>query len=178
MRTTHRLSPIAPLLLATALAGLVGSGAARAGELDDIRSLLARGDAATALPRAERLAAAEPRNVQAEFLRGVALMDLQRNAEALALFEGLSQLHPELPDPWNNIALLHVRSGRIEAAREALGVALRNDPAHRTARANLGWVHLMLAAQAWEAVAAAGPLDPALARRLQAVRDLLAAEGR
>ena len=178
MRITRRLSPIARLLLTLALAGLLGPGTARSGELDDIRSLLARGDAAAALARAERLAATEARNVQAQFLRGVALMDLQRDAEALALFEAMSQFHPELPEPWNNIALLHVRAGRIEAAREALGVALRNDPAHLTARTNLGWVHLMLAAQAWEGVAAAGPLDPALARRLQAVRELLAGAGR
>jgi hypothetical protein len=79
-----------------------------------------------------------------------------------------------LPEPLNNMALLQVRAGRIDAAREALAAALRNEPGHRTALANLGVVHLMLAARAWEQLAATGPLDPTLARRLQALRALLA----
>jgi tetratricopeptide (TPR) repeat protein len=150
----------------------------RADDKDDIRGLLARGDAAEALRRADRALAADPRNLPIEFLRGVALMDLDRNAESLAQFERMTQAYPELPDPWNNIALLHVRAGRLEPARQALESALRNDPGHRNARANLGLVHLMLAAQAWESLAASGPVDPLLARRLEAVRALLAGAGR
>jgi Flp pilus assembly protein TadD len=101
-------------------------------------------------------------------------MDLQRNAEALAAFTRLSQEFPELPEPYNNIALLQVRSGRLELARQALETALRNDPGHRTARANLGEVHLMLAVQAWEQAATTGPLDARLMRRLEVARTLVA----
>ena len=95
-------------------------------------------------------------------------------AQALAHFERLCEEHPELPDPWNNIALLQVRAGRIEAARAALDNALRADPAHRIARANLGLVHLMLAEAAWQRLVDSGPVDPALGHRLEAVRALLA----
>ena len=56
-----------------------------------------------------------------------------------------------------------------------LETALRNDPGHRTARSNLGEVHLMLAAQAWELASATGPVDVVLLRRLEGVRALLAA---
>jgi Flp pilus assembly protein TadD len=149
-------------------------GAATEAERDAIRRLLAGGEPAQALDRADRSLAGDPRDVQAAFLRGVALMDLGRDAEALAHFERMSQEHPQLPDPLNNVALLQARADRLDAAREALETALRNDPGHRTARANLGLVHLMLAARAWESLAASGPLDPTLARRLQAVRALLA----
>jgi Flp pilus assembly protein TadD len=151
-------------------------GAATEAERDAIRRLLAGGEPTQALERADRALAADPRDVSVAFLRGVALMDLGRDAEALAHFERVSQEHPQLPDPLNNVALLRARAGRLEAAREALEAALRNEPGHRTARANLGLVHLMLAAQAWEQLASSGPLDPALARRLEAVR-LLLAEG-
>ena len=171
----HRL----PAALACAL--LIASsplGAATEAERDAIRRLLASGEPAQALDRADRGLAGDPRDVTVAFLRGVALMDLGRDAEALAQFERMSQEHPQLPDPLNNVALLQARAGRLEAAREALETALRNDPSHRTARANLGLVHLMLAARAWEPLAASGPLDPTLARRLQAVRALLAEGGR
>ena len=40
---------------------------------------------------------------------------------------------------------------------------------------DLGEVHLMLAAQAWELASATGPVDVVLLRRLEGVRALLAA---
>jgi tetratricopeptide (TPR) repeat protein len=158
------------LLLAT----LVFAPLAQADELTEVRALLARGEPAAALKRAEAGVAAQPRDAQLRFLLGVALMDLGRDADALAHFTRMAQDYPELPDPHNNIALLHARAGRLEMARQALETALRNDPGHRTARINLGQVHLMLAVQAFEAASAEGPLDAPLLRRLEAVRALLA----
>ena len=112
-------------------------------------------------------------SAQERFLQGVALMDQQRDAAALEIFVQLTQEFPGLPDPYNNIALLHARAGRLEEARQALELALRNDPGHRTARTNLGQVHLMLAVQSWELVAATGPLDPQTQRLLEGARRLL-----
>jgi tetratricopeptide (TPR) repeat protein len=177
-RPPDRAAAPKPALALLACALLLWAPCSRADPVEDIRGLLARGDAARALEGADRAAAADPRNVVLVFLRGVALMDLQRNEEALSHFERMTQQYPELPDPWNNIALLHARAGRLEPARHALEAALRNDPGHRTARANLGLVHLMLAAQAWELLAATGPIEPLLARRLEAVRAILAAAPR
>lgn len=169
---------------ANATAGLTGPE--RSEEVRVVQELLARGQAQAALDRLlARAGSAEPSpgaangaassfDAELRFLHGVALMDLQRNAEALAWFERMSQDHPELPDPFNNIALLHVRTGRLEPARQALETALRNDPSYRVARANLGLVHLMLAVQAWEQVVAGGPVEPQLLRRLEGARALLA----
>lgn len=165
------------------LLGCLHAGAPAAS--DDVRAvqeLLASGQPQEALQRLESrtgltLATGSAAGSDAElrFLRGVALMDLQRNVEALDWFERMAQDHPELPDPFNNIALLHVRAGRLEPARQALQTALRNDPSYRVARANLGLVHLMLAVQAWEQVVAGGPVDAQLMRRLEGARVLLAA---
>jgi Flp pilus assembly protein TadD len=152
---------------------LLIAGPACADEAAEIRSLLARGEPAAALERSERALRADPADAPLRFLGGVALMDLARDDEALARFTGMTEEYPELPDPYNNIAVLHARAGRLELARQSLQSALRNDPGHRTARANLGQVHLMLAVQAWEQAAALGPLDVALQRRLQAARALL-----
>ena len=172
------------LFLVILICGL--HAAARAATSEEVRAvqdLLSRGQAQAALQRLEArsgAAAGQPTGQDAElrFLQGVALMDLQRNADALQWFERMTQDHPELPDPFNNIALLHVREGRLEPARQALEAALRNDPSYRVARANLGLVHLMLAVQAWERVAASGPADPQLTRRLDGARALLGAPSR
>lgn len=160
-------------LLALGLALL--ATAARADLVIDVQTELARGDTAAALAAADAALVARPRDAQARFLRGVVLMEMKRNADALALFTQLSQEYPELPEPFNNIALLQVRAGKLELARQALETALRNDPGHQVARVNLGEVHLMLAVQAWEAAAAQAPLDQRVARRLESARALIAA---
>ncbi len=163
-------------LLRCALAALLLLGRpAWADVLSDVQALLAKGDLAGALRSADSAVAARPGDAQARFLQAVVLMDLKRNEEAMAAFTRLSQEYPELPEPFNNLALLHVRGGRLELARQALEAALRNDPGHRAARANLGEVHLMLAVQAWEQAAAGGPIDPRLMRKLDAARALVAA---
>lgn len=163
-----------PLPRALAAALMLACAAAHADLLTDVQNLSAKGDLAGALRATEAAVASDARNTQARFLRAVVLMDLQRNGEALDAFTQLAQEFPELPEPYNNIALLQVRAGRLELARQALETALRNDPSHRTARANLGEVHLMLAVQAWEQAASSGPLDTRLARRLDSARALVA----
>jgi Flp pilus assembly protein TadD len=147
---------------------------AQADEAAEVRGLMARGDWSAALLRAEKAAAANPRDAQARFLHGVVLMDMSRDTQALALFTAMTHEYPELPDPHNNMALLHARNGRLELARQALEMALRNDPSHRAARANLGQIHLMLAVQAWEQAAVTGPIDVPLQRKLESARALLA----
>lgn len=160
------------------LSGFMASAAAVASPPDDVRAHLARGDLERALQSANAGVAARPGDAQSRFVLGVVLMDMGRDAQALGVFTELSQTYPELPDPMNNIALLQARAGLLEPARQSLETALRNDPAHRAARINLGHVHLMLAAQAWALAAAAVPGDSVLLQKLQAVRALLAPPGR
>jgi Flp pilus assembly protein TadD len=157
---------------------LLGVTSAHANANLEVQSLISTGDLVAALARSDQALAASPRDASLRFLRGVILMDMQRSTEAMAVFEALSQDFPELPDPLNNIALLHVRAQRLDAARLALETALRNDPQHRTARANLGHVHLMLAAKMWEQLATQGPLETALQAKLNAVRALISSTGR
>ncbi len=149
---------------------------ARADALTEARGLSAQGDLPAALRRIDQALAAEPRDVQLRFVRGVLLMDLQRDAEALLHFQQMTLEFPELPDPYNNLALLHARAQRLDDARVALETALRNDPSHRTARANLGQLYLMLAARTLETLAAQGPMEPQQQRLLQAVRNLMRQE--
>ena len=149
-------------------------GIARADDIADVRALIARGDLPAALARVEQAVATRPRDVQLRFLQAVVLMESRRDDAALALFMQLSQEFPELPDPHNNIALLHARGGRLEAALAEIQEALRTEPGHRTARANLGQLYLLLAVKAWEDLALSGPIEPALKTRLDGARALVA----
>jgi Tfp pilus assembly protein PilF len=158
-----------PLLL------VLCTATARANWVLDLQTLLAKGDTAAALAAADAALARTPKDAQARFMHAVVMMEMQRNNDAMAAFTQLTQEYPELPEPFNNIALLHVRAGQLEPARQALETALRNDPSHRVARLNLGEVHLMLAVQAWDRAAAIAPLDARMALRLDSARALIGA---
>lgn len=132
-----------------------------------VQALLSRGDAAAALARTDAALKAGNPSVRMRFLHGVALFELQRDSQALAVFTALTQDYPQVPEPFNNIAALHARAGQWELARQALETALRNDPSHRTARENLGDVHLQLALQAWRTAQPSDRADPALARKIR-----------
>jgi Flp pilus assembly protein TadD len=165
--------PLPPALSAVvaALALLVATPG-RADTATEIQRLLNAGDLAGAFARSSAAMAAPAADARVRFLHGVVLMDLQRDAEALRVFESLTQTHPLLPDPFNNLAALHARAGRWEQARAALETALRNDPGHALARENLGDVYLQLALAAWRAASDAGRTDGLLRRKIRVAIEL------
>ena len=170
-----KLTSPAWFLLSLALTlALLAAGPARGDSLTPVRDALGRSEWALALQLAEAVTRDQPQNAQARFLLAVALMEMGRDEQALVHFSQLNQEFPELPEPLNNIALLRARAGELQMAREALEAALRNDPGHGVARANLGLVHLMLAVRLLEQAAAAAPSDATLQRRLKDARALLA----
>jgi Flp pilus assembly protein TadD len=116
------------LLLALGLAAAVQVRAETAG---DVQRLLAAGQLEPALNAVEVALKAKPKDAELRFLYGVVLTDLNRTQEAMASFAELSQEYPELPDPLNNLAVLHAAKGDLDAARTALEAALRNNPRQR-----------------------------------------------
>jgi Flp pilus assembly protein TadD len=164
---------LAALLLSIAL----GVTPVRADDLADVQRLAGAGDLIGALQRADRALLTKPRDAQLRFARGVLLADLKRDAEAIAVFVQLNEDYPELPDPLNNLAVLHAAQGRLDEARTALEAALRNDAQHRTARENLADVYLRLAVRLWDGLVASSPADPAIVRKLRLGRELLRSPG-
>ena len=103
------------------------------------------------------------------------LGDSRREPEARTEYERLTQDFPELPEPFNNLAVLQAAQGRLDQARDLLETALRNDPTYRTAHANLGDVYARLALRSYSTAASAPRVDDALANKLRMVRELVAA---
>ena len=69
-------------------------------------------------------------------------------AAKAALLE-ITQQFPEIPEPYNNLAVLEAETGRLEEAREYLEMALKVQPNFATAYENLGDVYTRLAARAY-----------------------------
>jgi len=95
-------------------------------------------------------------DVQLLFQKGRALSGLARVAEATALYQDMTVRFPELPEPWNNLAVEYLKQDQLDRARDALQMALSADPHYLTAQINLGRVYLLLSRQAFEQAARQG----------------------
>lgn len=154
-------------------ASILGCAPALADDAADIEKLFRAGKVEQAMQLADAAIADKPRHAQVRFLKGVMLTELKRNEEATQIFIALTEDFPELPDPYNNLAVLYAASGQLQSALVALQTALRNDPRHFAARENLGDVHLALAQEAWVAaqVQSKGE-DAELRRKLRLAREI------
>lgn len=152
---------------------LLAAGVARADELAEVQRLHAIGQTAEALQRADKHLASHPKDAGMRFLTGVMLAELQRPAEATAVFERLIADYPELPEPYNNLAALKAAVGDYDGAKAALDQALRANPSMATAHENLGDVQVMLAMRAYARALQLDPVSTTLPAKLAMVRQLL-----
>ena len=175
------MTPVFPalprLLRLVALTALLGAGAAQADDYGDISQLLRAGKAAEALTKADQRLAATPRDPQLRFLRGVAQADSGKQAEAIATFTKWTEEYPELPEPYNNLAVLYANQNQLDKARTALEMAIRTNPSYATAHENLGDIYAKLASQAYNKALQldatnAGTVKPKLAL----IRELFSSE--
>lgn len=146
MHVRRTFSHVLRLLTLTAM---LGSGLAQADEYGDIQKLLRSGKPADALARTDQLLVAKPRDPQLRFLRGVALTQAGKQEQAIAVFTKLTQDYPELPEPYNNLAVLFAGQNQFDKARSALEMAIRTNPSYATAHENLGDVYARLASSAY-----------------------------
>ena len=143
----HWLLQLALTLLLMPLIGLV-----HADEYGTVNQLIKQGKLETASQKIENFLKDKPQDVQMRFLKGMVLSQQKRSTEAQAVFSQLTEDFPELPEPYNNLAVLYAEQGLYDKARVTLEAALRNNPAYSTARENLGDVYLRLAQQTFEKV--------------------------
>lgn len=123
---------------------------AGANEIQDINKLFKQSQYAQALKRVDSYLTDKPKNAQARFLKGLILTAQQKNADAISIFLSLTEDYPELPEPYNNLAVLYAGQGQYDKAKVALEMAIRNHPNYATAHDNLGDIHAKMASQAYE----------------------------
>lgn len=141
----------------------------------EIERLYRAGDTTLAMQRIDRAIAANPADPALLFLRAVMLEQSHRDREAAEGYLALTRDFPELPEPFNNLAVLHAARGDIDGARALLEEALRRDPDYPTAQQNLGDVLVRQAGRAYEDAARVPRPSTTLERKLQLMRALEAA---
>jgi tetratricopeptide (TPR) repeat protein len=143
-------SRVKKLTLMIGLLGALSAGSVFADEVADVSKLMKQGQNAEAMSKADAFLAQKPRDPQMRFLKGVLLTEMNKAPEAILLFAKLTEDFPDLPEPYNNLAVLYAANGQYDKARASLDNAIRTNPSYATAYENLGDIHARLASQAYD----------------------------
>src|SRR3954468_9926106 len=166
---------VRPAALCAAFALLLAAVAspARADDIQDINRLIKQGQHAQAMDRVNQVLAKKPRDAQARFLKGVILAEQNKPQDAIDVFTKLSQDYPELPEPYNNLAVLYAGQGLYEKARQQLEMSIRTHPSYATAYENLGDVYAKLASQAYDKALQLDSSNSTAKNKLSLIRELI-----
>jgi tetratricopeptide (TPR) repeat protein len=163
------------------LAALVAAwfGIAFAAPADDLREaqrLYSQGKQAPALEKVEAFLKVQPRDPQGRFLKGLILTEQKRTAEAIQVFTGLTEDFPELPEPYNNLAVLYASQGNYDKAKSALELAIHTHPSYATAHENLGDIYAQLASRAYDRALQLDKNNSTAQTKLAMVKDLFSSQ--
>lgn len=164
------------LAYATVLAMLLAAPV-RADDMADVSKLLRSGKVAEALGKTNEYLAKHPADPQMRFMKGVLLTEQNKNEEAIAVFTKLTEDYRDLPEPYNNLAVLYAAGGQYEKARITLEKAIRTNPSYMTAYENLGDVYGKMASQAYDKALALGSSSTPAKSKLTLLRTFSSSTG-
>ena len=165
-----RLPRIALLVLVLGLAPL--SAWSQGDPLQDANQLFRQGQFDRAMDRVNGYLAQRPKDARGRFLKGLILTEQNKPNEAIKVFTDLSQDYPELPEPYNNLAVLYASQGQYDKARNSLEMAIRTHPSYATAHENLGDIYAKMASQAYDKALQLDRSNQAAAGKLNLIKDL------
>jgi tetratricopeptide (TPR) repeat protein len=140
-----------PLLLAFSIALFAGvSNAAPADDFKEGSKLYQQGKLDQAMAKVTTGLQQQPKDAQGRFLKGLIQTEQKKTTDAIQTFTGLTEDYPELPEPYNNLAVLYAGQGNYEKAKAALELAIHTHPAYATAHENLGDIYAQLARRAYD----------------------------
>lgn len=150
-----------------------GAGVVQADEVSDIGQLLKAGKLDQASQKVDAILAAKPRDAQMRFLKGIILTEQKHPSEAIGIFQKLTEDFPDLPEPYNNLAVLYAGQGQYDKARGALEAAIRTNPSYSTAHENLGDIYAKLASQAYDKALQLDSNNSVAQTKLVLIRDMI-----
>lgn len=162
-----------PAVIAIGLAFGASTAVWAADPVEDVFSQVSKGQYRQALTNVEKILEKNPKDLNARFMRGVILSELNRPEEAIEAFKSLTAEQPDLPEPYNNLAALYAQQRRYLDARESLERAVRINPAYTTALENLGDLYLRLAADVYAKARNLEDASPETARKLASVKNMI-----
>jgi tetratricopeptide (TPR) repeat protein len=174
MRPTSQAPSLARL--SAVFIGLVLSASvsfANAQSLPDIQRLMKQNQLPQALEKVDLYISSKPKDAQGRFLKGLILTDMARTADAIAIFTKLTEDYPELPEPYNNLAVLYAQQKQYDKARTALEMAIRTHPSYSIAHENLGDVYAKLASQAYDKALQLDSSNTVMQTKLSMIKELI-----
>ncbi|MBI2296149.1 MAG: tetratricopeptide repeat protein [Betaproteobacteria bacterium] len=123
---------------------------AQGDDLQEVNQLFKQGQYDRAFDRVEAYLKSRPKDARGRFLKGVILTEQNKPGDAIKVFTELTQDFPELPEPYNNLAVLYASQGEYDKARSALEMAIRTHPSYATAHENLGDIYAKMASTAYD----------------------------
>lgn len=151
---------------------------AQADEYAEVNRLLRAGQMTEAMNKADAFLTSKPRDPQMRFLKGVIQSETGKSSDAIGTFTKLTEDYPELPEPYNNLAVLYASQSQFDKARAALEMAIRTNPSYATAHENLGDVYAKLASQAYSKALQLDSGNAAVPPKLSLIRNLFALDNR
>ncbi|MBT8142882.1 MAG: tetratricopeptide repeat protein [Gammaproteobacteria bacterium] len=143
-------------------------------DLNRARAYLEQGRTQEAILELEGDISADPNNAEARFLKGVALQAMKRHDEAIEMYSGLVNDFPELPEPWNNLAVLWADKQEFDKAEDALRAAIKTNKSYATAHENLGDIYTQRASIAYsDALSLQPPNSSAVEIKLSMIDNIL-----
>lgn len=165
-------TPLFTTLRLLTLALVCATSAAYADDYGDVSQLVHAGKLDEAMVKADSYLVGKPADPQMRFLKGVIQRNLGKQAEAIATFTKLTEDYPELPEPYNNLAVLYAGQSQFDKARAALEMAIRTNPSYATAHENLGDIYARLASQAYNKALQLDGANAAVPPKLALIREL------
>ncbi|MES2687336.1 MAG: tetratricopeptide repeat protein [Pseudomonadota bacterium] len=169
-------TPLSAALRCLALAAALSVSAAHADDYTDVNDLVRSGKLTEAMAKADQYLVGKPRDPQMRFIKGVIQTEAGKPADAISTFTKITQDYPELPEPYNNLAVLYAGQNQFDKARAALEMAIRTNPSYATAHENLGDVYAKLASQAYSKALQLDGGNAGVPPKLALIRTLFSAE--
>lgn len=151
---------------------LVSIHLAHADDIQDANKLFKQGQHTQALEKVDAFLTSKPKDAQARFLKGLILTEQAKTVEAIKVFTALTDDYPELPEPYNNLAVLYAGQGQYEKAKVALEMAIRTHPSYATAHENLGDIYAKMASQAYDRALQLDKSNTSTQTKLEMIKDL------
>ena len=121
----------------------------QAADTDPIQALIEKGELKEALNLTQQLLVKDQDNVNYLFLKGLILTRQNKLEESRDVFVQLTEQYPELPEPYNNLAVVYAALGDFTNARIALEKAINTHPSYATAYENMGDIYAKMASNAY-----------------------------
>ncbi|MDP2825461.1 MAG: tetratricopeptide repeat protein [Sulfuritalea sp.] len=176
--TQIRLNAARLMASAASVVLLAVAPTVHADALQDIGKQIKQGQHTQALEQVDKYLAGKPKDAQGRFLKGIVLTEMNKPNEAIAVFAKLTEDYPELPEPYNNLAVIYAQQKQYDKAKQALEMAIRTHPSYATAHENLGDIYARLASQAYDKALQIDSSNSSAQNKLALIRDLMSTAAR